>query len=100
MVCGDPAAVSTRVTAAVSAPLDAGVKCPWIRQLAPAARLVPQLFANRNEEASAPVRLMLVMYSVAEPVLVMVTCCDALVAPTCSVPNDKLADDSETVVGL
>ena len=75
-------ALSVSVTAAVRAPAAAGAKCPWIEQFAPAARLVPQLFANTNEEASVPVTAMLVMPSVALPVLVKVTYSDALVVPT------------------
>jgi hypothetical protein len=86
------------VTAAVSEPVVVGVKCPWIRQFAPAARLVPQLLANPNEEAPVPVTAMLVMASVALPVLVKVTLCEALVVPTSWLPNDKLVADSETVV--
>jgi hypothetical protein len=42
-------------------------------QLAPAARVASQLFANTNDEASAPVTLMLEIVSVASPVLVSVT---------------------------
>ena len=47
-------------------------------QLAPAARLVPQLFANTKEDASAPVRAMLEMAIVAPLVLVKVTYCELL----------------------
>ena len=32
------------------------------------------------------------------PVLVKVTCCDALEAPTVSLPNDKLVADNDIVV--
>src|ERR1035438_10391512 len=98
--CGEPLALSVMVTAAVSAPTTVGVKCPWMVQFAPAARLDPQVFANTNEEAFAPVRLMPVIARVAPPVLVKVTCCDALVAATISLPNDKLVAESDTVVGL
>jgi hypothetical protein len=51
-------------------------------QLAPIARLDPQLFANTNEEAFVPVTAMLVMASTELPVLVSVTLCEALVVPT------------------
>ena len=73
MLCGEPVALSVMVMAAVRAPAAAGAKCPWITQFAPAARLVPQLLANTNEEASVPVTAMLGMASVALPVLVKVT---------------------------
>ena len=73
--------------AAVIAPVVAGAKCPWMLQFAPAARLVPQLLAKTNEEAFAPVILMLVMDSVVSPLLVIVTLCDALVDPTLTEPK-------------
>ena len=79
MLCGEPLALSVMVTAALSAPVVVGVKWPWMVQLAPPATLVPQLFANTNEEASVPVTAMLVMSKGAVPVLVSVTDCDALV---------------------
>ena len=53
--CGEPAALSLTVIAAVIGPKATGVKCPWIVQLAPAARLFPQVFAKTNEDAFAPV---------------------------------------------
>ena len=65
-------------------------------QFAPAATLVPQLFANPNEEASAPVTAMLEMASAASPVLVSVTVCDALAAPTVSLPKLRLVADKLT----
>ena len=82
MLCGEPLALSVMVTAAVCAPAAAGVKWPWMEQLAPPATLVPQLFANTNEEASAPVTAMLVIDIGEPPVLVKVTDCDALDVPT------------------
>jgi hypothetical protein len=96
MLCGEPLALSVMVTAAVSAPVAAGVKWPWMVQFAPAATLVPQLFANTNEEASAPVTAMLVMVKGPVPVLVSVTDCDALVAPGSTVPNERLVAESVT----
>jgi len=84
------------VMAAVSAPVVAGVKWPWIVQFAPAATLVPQPFANTNDEAFVPVTAMLAMFRIPVPVLVSVTDCDALVDPTCWVPKDKLLADRDT----
>lgn len=69
-------------------------------QFAPAARLDPQLFANTNEDPSVPVTAILVMASVELPVFVRVTLCEALVVPTFWGPNDRLVDDSDTVVAL
>jgi len=82
MLCGEPAALSVIVTAAVSAPVAVGAKCPWIEQLAPTARLVPQLLAKTNEDALVPVTAMLVIVNAAAPVLVIVTDCDVLEVPT------------------
>jgi len=96
MLCGEPLALSVMVTAAVSAPVVAGVKWPWMAQFAPAATLVPQLFANTKEEASAPVTAMLVMVKGPVPVLVSVTDCDALVAPGLIEPNERLVAERVT----
>jgi len=100
MLCGEPLALSVMVMAAVSAPVVAGVKWPWMAQFAPAATLVPQLFENTNEEASVPVTAMLVMTRGPVPVLVSVTDCDALVTPTRSPAKDKLLADRDTAGGV
>jgi len=65
-------------------------------QFAPTARLVPQLLANTNEEALAPVTEMLVIETVAVPVLVIVTYCDSLDMPTVVAGNVRLIGDSVT----
>jgi len=70
-----------------------------MEQLAPAARLVPQLLANTNEEALAPVSAMLVIDRAALPVLVMVTDCELLVEPTATEPKLRLVADKVTEVG-
>ncbi|MDR3738273.1 MAG: hypothetical protein P4L40_04555, partial [Terracidiphilus sp.] len=62
-------------------------------QLDPAARLVPQPFANTNAEALAPVTTMLAIASVWFPLLVSVTCCDELTNPTVSLPKERLVAD-------
>jgi hypothetical protein len=100
MVCGEPLALSVMVIVAVSVPVAAGVKWPWMVQLAPPATLVPQLFANTNEEASVPVTAMLVMVKVAVPVLVSVTDCDALLDSTSSPAKVKLLADRDTAGGV
>lgn len=100
MLCGEPVVLSITVTSAVGAPAAPGVKCPWIAQLPPAATLVPQLFAKTNDEASVPVPAMLVNTSVAPPVLVNVTLCDALVVPTFCIANFKLDRESDTAEGF
>jgi hypothetical protein len=95
--CGELPALSTMVMAAERAPPVVGPKCPWMLQFAPAARLVPQSFAKSNEDASAPVTLMLVMDRASLPVLARVTACDTLAVPTACEPNVKLAADRDTV---
>jgi len=62
-------------------------------QLAPTARLVPQLFANTNEPASAPVTAMLVIVNAELPMLVMVTDCDPLDVPTVVGAYERLVDE-------
>jgi len=96
IVCGEPVALSVMVMAPESAPLAVGAKCPWMVQFAPTARVVPQLFAKTNEDAFAPVTAILVMVSVAVPVLVIVTDCDPLDEPTFTVPNERLVAESVT----
>jgi len=96
ILCGEFAALSTMVMAAVSGPAAAGAKCPWMLQFAPAARLVPQEFPNTNEEASVPVTLMLVMDRAWPPVLVMVMYCDAVADPTATLPNAALVVERDT----
>ena len=65
-------------------------------QLAPAATLVPQLFANTNDDAPVPVTAMLVMDRAPVPVLVSVIDCDALLAPTWTEPNERLLVERDT----
>jgi len=94
--CGEVLALSVMVTAAVSTPATVGAKCPWMVQLAPAARLVPQVLPNKNEDASAPVRAMLAIDNAALPLLVSVTDCDPLDEPPSTEPYERLLADSVT----
>jgi hypothetical protein len=96
MFCGEPIALSVMVTAAFSAPVAVGAKCPWMVQLSPTARLAPQVLAKTNEDAFVPVTAMLVIVNAAVPVLVMVTDCEALDVPTFTVPNNRLVAESVT----
>jgi hypothetical protein len=97
MLCGESLALSVMVMAAVKAPTAVGAKCPWMLQFAPAARLVPQLFAKTNDEALAPVTAMLVIDKADPPVLVRVTDCELPEAPTVTEPNERLVADNETI---
>jgi hypothetical protein len=94
--CGESVALSMIVIAAVRAPVVVGPKCPWMVQLAPAARLVPQLLPKENEETSVPVTAMLVIDRLVVPEFVMVTDCDALVVPTSWVPKEMLVLENVT----
>lgn len=96
IVCGEPVALSVMVTAAESAPVVMGAKCPWMMQFDPTGKVVPQLFANTNEDASAPVTVMLVIDKAEVPVLVIVTDCDALEEPTVVAGNERLVAESVT----
>jgi hypothetical protein len=86
MLCGELPALSTMLTAAERVPVVAGVKCPWMVQLAPTARLAPQLLDMTKEEASTPDTEMLVMASALPPELVSVTDCVVEDEPTVTLP--------------
>jgi hypothetical protein len=94
--CGELPALSVMVMVVARVPTAAGAKCPWMEQFAPAARLVPQLFANTNEEASAPVKVMLEIDRAAVPVFVIVIDCDPLAVPTLTEPNERLVAEKLT----
>jgi len=96
MVCGDVVALSVIETVAVSTPAVVGAKYPWIAQLAPTARLVPQLFANTNDDASVPVRAMLVSDSADVPLFVTVTDCEPVASPKVTDPYDRLVAERVT----
>ena len=65
-------------------------------QLAPTARLVPQVLPNTNWFALVPVIVMLLIVNNALPELVMVTDCEALEVPTVVEPNAMLVADRVT----
>ena len=90
MLCGELLSLSMRTTDAVSAPVTVGAKCPWMMQLAPAARLAPQSLAKSNDEAFPPVTAMLVNEIAVPPVLVTLTCCSPVDVPTFAEPNGML----------
>jgi hypothetical protein len=68
-----PPALSVTVNVALRAPLAEGVKVSAMLQLAPAARLVPQLFAALKSPGFVPPSAMLEIVSAAEPLLLRVT---------------------------
>jgi len=98
MLCGDVVALSVMVIAAFKAPAAVGAKWPWMVQLAPTVRLVPQLLANTKEDALVPVTAMLLIDSAAVPELVIVTDCDPLEVSRSTEPNERLVADRVTGV--
>src|ERR1035438_2761432 len=68
--------------AAVRDPLTVGVKVTLIVQLAPAATLAPQLLLWPKSPGLVPATARLVIVKAALPVLLRVTACTALAAPT------------------
>jgi len=90
MVAGDPGSLDVMVTKAVTRPVAVGAKCPWIVQLAPIARLAPQLLPKTNEDAFVPVTAMPLTVKGELPTLVIVTCSDTLDVPTVVAANARL----------
>jgi hypothetical protein len=94
---GESLALSMMVTTAFKAPTAAGLKCTWIEQVFPAATLNPQPFLKTKEDASAPVKLMLVISRGASPVLVRTTDCEELVVPIFRLAKTRSLTDKDTV---
>lgn len=90
---GPLAALSTMDKVPVRLPAAVGLKVTWISQAVSAARLEPHALVPEIT-AKSPLALMLVMSSVAAPVLVRVTDCPALVVVTTCGANDKLLLES------
>jgi len=76
-----------------------GAKCRWIVQVFPGARLVMQLLAKTNEAGLGPPTAISTIEIAAAPVLVTVTICDALDAPTSTEPNATLLRVKESIGG-
>jgi hypothetical protein len=75
-------ALSVMVRVPDLAPEAAGVNVTLIEQLAPAAKLVPQVFVCEKSPLLVPVKVMLVRVSAAVPLLVSVTALAALLVAT------------------
>jgi hypothetical protein len=87
MLCGEPAALSVMVTAAVFAPVDAGSKLTSIAHFAPAANVVPQVVVILKNDALTPVSLMLEMARAPVPPFVRVAGWEALLVLMGWLPN-------------
>jgi hypothetical protein len=83
---------------AVRAPTAFGLNLTLMVQLAPPARLVPQVWLRVKSLLLAPVRLMPVMLRAPLPLLVKVTTLAALVVPTARAAKLRLAGDKDTAV--
>jgi len=71
-LCGLPAALSMRQTAALRVPLAVGVKATLIVQLPPAGTLDPQLLLCAKSPGFVPVSIRLLKTKAALPVLLTV----------------------------
>src|SRR5208337_622995 len=86
--CGLFGALSVKVTSPVRTPVLVGVKVTLMMQLPPAATVLPLtqgvtvLVALSVTSAKSPLIVMVLIFSVALPVLVSVTVFDPLLAPT------------------
>ena len=94
--CGDPAAVSVIVTAALRDPAATGRNVTETLQEPKAATLVPQLLDCEKSPGFAPVIAMLEIESAIEPVLVSVKLCGVLGEPMFKPPKIRLPGLSET----
>ena len=92
-VCGEPPALSVIVSVPERAPAAVGVKVIEIVQLAPIARLLPQVLISEKspETAIAP------SVSAAVPELVRITVCTALVVPIVCDGKVRLVGESVAV---
>ena len=81
-LCGLPGALSVTLREAVGENATVGAKVTEIVQLAPAARLAPQVSVSANWCGFGPVREMRVILSVVLPIFVSVTWCTELMVPT------------------
>ena len=67
-VCGEPVELSATLRVALKVVAEAGVNVTEIVQVEDAARDVPQVLVSAKSEGLAPVRVMLLIFSVALPV--------------------------------
>jgi hypothetical protein len=95
-LCGLSDALSVMVTDAVRVPGLVGVKVTLIVQLAPAAKLAPQVLAWMKSPPLAPVMEMPVIVRVAVPLLVKVSVWAPLLLPTATPLKLMLVPDRVT----
>lgn len=88
------------VRLAVRVPLADGVNFTLIEQLAPPARLEPQVLVCEKSPLFAPVIAMLEIFSCVLPTLRKVTVLAALVVPTVRLAKVSVVGDKETAVPI
>jgi hypothetical protein len=94
--CGLVGALSFRVTAAEKVPAPLGANWTPMVQLAPAARLLPQVEVSLKLVGYAPVSQICVMLKVAVPAFVTVRVRTELAVPSTWLPNVRLAGERPT----
>lgn len=94
--CGDPAALSAMLTAAVSAPTAAGLNVTVMTHVPFTARFVVQVLVCVKELAPLIDMAGLLHVSAAVPELVTVIFCEAAVKPSAVLANVRLAADRLT----
>jgi hypothetical protein len=95
--CGEPAALSAKLSVAVYALAAVGLKETETVQVAPAAKVVEQVVVCGKMDELLPVTETLVRVSATVPVFLRVTVCAAAVVPTATVPKARLAGVTLTV---
>jgi hypothetical protein len=95
-LCGLPAALSVKATAAERDPLAVGLNVTLILQFAPAATLDPQLLVWLKSLALLPLTAMLDMSKAAPPELVRVMDCAVLAVWKAWLPKVRAADEKLT----
>jgi hypothetical protein len=96
-VCGVPAALSATLIDALSGATDPGLNVNEIEQLAPAATVLPHVFAVIAKlDVFAPVSVTPEIVSVDPPLLVSIVDFAAAVDPLATVPNDSVVGENVT----
>ena len=91
-ICGLVRAESLIVKVPVRVPVAIGEKITLIVQFAPIASFLGQVLVSAKSFGSAPLIVMLVIFSGVAPGLVSVTSCAALVVPTFCAAKVRLLD--------
>lgn len=94
---GELAALSTKSSVALKAPVDLGLKTTETVQVALTAREAAQVVVLVKDAGFVPLSLMLVRLSVAVPVFLSVTVCAAVEEPTLVLAKERRAGERRAV---